>query len=124
MFAQKNPIPRLTLIRGNTVTIKPELTYKEEPLTSLSEGYSLLFIVKGATGETYLSKTLSGTEEGTPIIFEIKPEDTIDLAPYHYLYSFDLFTGTEEPDFYTLQRGVFELTHEVGNINDIRKENV
>lgn len=122
MFCKpKCRIPEIDLIRGNTGSYSPALLLDDEPLETLGKGEFILFIVKSALGTTYLSRTLAGSVDGTPITFEFKPEDTIELSPFRYEYSIDYYIGNGISTYYTLERGIFNLIPEVGNIKDIKK---
>ena len=86
---------KISLIRGNTGSYFPSLSLNDEPLETLDEGFFIMLIVKTPMGETVLSKTIVGTSEGTPIMFEFLPTDTIDLAPFHYSFSIDIYTDKD-----------------------------
>ena len=110
---------KISLIRGNTGSYFPSLSLNDEPLETLGEGFFIMLIVKTPMGETVLSKTIVGTSEGTPIIFEFLPTDTIDLAPFHYSFSIDIYTDNGQTFYKTLERGVFNLQPPVGTFKDI-----
>lgn len=113
------PPPEIKLIAGNAGSYSPTLTYNDEPLKTLGEGYFLMLIVKTPMGETVLSQTLTGSVEGTPIVFEFEPTDTIHVAPFRYSYSIDMYTGDGQSMYKTVERGVFHLQHPVGTYEDI-----
>ena len=116
----KSKLPEIRFIRGNTYSYSPVLQYNGQPLQSLSEGQFLMLIVKTPMGETVLSKTLTGSENGTEIVFDFAPTDTIDLAPFGgYSYSIDLYEGSGEDFYVTTEKGVFDLLKDVGNFKDI-----
>lgn len=117
--AKRKPIPHIDLIAGNTGSYVPMLKFNDEPLITLTDGLFLMLIIKTPMGETVLSKTLAGTETGIPIVFDFVPTDTIDLAPYRYSYSIDLYSGNGQDQYYTLERGIFRLHHSVGTYRDI-----
>lgn len=114
------PPPEIKLIAGNVGSYSPTLTYNDEPLETLGEGYFLMLIVKTSMGETVLSQTLTGSAEGTPIIFEFEPNDTIHVAPFHYAYSIDIYTDDGTTLFQTLEKGVFNLQPPIGTYEDIQ----
>lgn len=122
MFCKKTNLPKIAFIRGNKYTYTPTLTYNEQPLETLGENQFLLFIVKSYAGNTYLSKTLTGTADGTPIVFEFLPTDTIGLESHKYLYSIDLYSDKYKEDFMTVEHGDFCLLPAIGTINDIETE--
>ena len=113
------PPPTIKLIQGNTGAYSPALTYDGQPLESLGEGFFLMLIIKTPMGETVLSKTLTGSGEGTAISFDFLPTDTIQLAPFKYHYSIDLYVGDGQETYYTLERGIFDLMRPVGTFEDI-----
>lgn len=117
------PPPAIRLFRGNNAQITfADLKYNGEDKTTISYGESILFIVKSPMGTTVLSKTLTGVEgEEVPIVFDLVPEDTVDLcSPFKYRYSLDLYrTDGEQTVFYTLQKGDFVLREPIGTIYDI-----
>ena len=116
----KSKLPEIRFIRGNTYSYSPVLQYNGQPLQSLSEGQFLMLIVKTPMGETVLSKTLTGSESGTEIVFDFAPTDTIDLAPFGgYSYSIDLYEGSGQSLYLTLEKGVLNLLKDVGNYKDI-----
>ena len=117
--AKRKPIPHIDLIAGNTGSYVPMLKFNDEPLMTLTDGLFLMLIVKTPMGETVLSKTLAGTETGVPIVFDFAPNDTIDIAPYRYSYSIDLYSGDGQTQYFTLERGVFRLHHSIGTYRDI-----
>lgn len=117
--AKRKPIPHIDLIAGNTGSYVPMLKFNDEPLITLTDGLFLMLIVKTPMGETVLSKTLAGTETGVPIVFDFTPNDTIDIAPYRYSYSIDLYSGDGQTQYFTLERGVFRLHHSIGTYRDI-----
>ena len=115
-----NPPPKIKIIQGNTDSYSPTLFYNDETLEKLDEGYFLMLIVKTPMGETVLSKTLIGSEEGTKIKFDFLPTDTINIVPFkHYSYSIDLYQGDGQTVYYTLEKGVFWLQNPVGTFEDI-----
>ena len=112
----------ISLIRGNMSSYFPSLTLNDQPLETLGEGFFIMLIVKTPMGETVLSKTIVGTQEGTAIMFEFLPTDTIDLAPFHYAYSIDIYTDSGQTFYKTLEKGVFKLRHSVGTFKDIEAQ--
>ncbi len=118
--AKKKPIPHIDLIAGNTGFYIPMLKFNDELLITLDEGLLLMLIVKTPMGETILSKTIVGSEDKVPIVFNFVPTDTIDLAPYRYHYSIDLYSGDGQTEYHTLERGIFYLHHPVGTFRDIQ----
>lgn len=118
--AKRKPIPHIDIIAGNTGTYVPMLTFNNEPLVTLTDGLFLMLIVKTPMGETVLSKTLTGTETGIPIVFDFVPTDTIDVVPFkHYHYSIDLYSQDGQTEYHTVERGVFNLIPAIGNFRDI-----
>lgn len=115
----KSKLPEIRFIRGNTYSYSPALQYDGQPLQTLSAGQFLMLIVKTPMGETVLSKTLTGSEDGTDIVFDFAPTDTIDLAPFGYAYSIDLYEGSGQELFQTLERGVLAIEKCIGNFQDI-----
>ena len=118
------PPPTIKVYRSNTATITFEgLKVNGEDKTTISNGESILLVVKSPMGTTVLSKTLVGVEgEEIPIQFELEPEDTLYMfAPFKYHYSVDLY-NSDVSEFLTLQKGDFILEDPVGDINDIKKE--
>ena len=118
------PPPTIKAYRSNTTTITFEgLKFNGEDKTTISNGESILFIVKSPMGTTVLSKTLVGTEgEEAPIQFELEPEDTLTMfSPFIYHYSVDLY-NSDVSEFYTLQKGDFILEDGIGDVNDIEKD--
>lgn len=120
--AKIKPLPTIQIIQGNTGNYSPSLTYDGQPLESLGEGFFLMLIIKTPMGETVLSKTLTGSGEGTAISFDFLPTDTIQLAPFKYHYSIDLYVGDGQETYYTLERGIFDLMRPVGTFEDIRTD--
>lgn len=118
----KGKLPEIRFIRGNTYSYSPALQYDGQLLQTLGIGQFLMLIVKTPMGETVLSKTLTGSEEGTDIVFSFAPTDTIALAPFAYSYSIDLYEDSGQEIFYTLEKGIFNLIKDVGNFTDIGKE--
>lgn len=120
MFAKIIPPPTIKFIRGNTYNYTPALKFKDEDKTTVSEGESVVLIVKSSSGKIYYSCTISG-EEGIekPITFDFSPKSTIKMAPYRYVYSIDLYTGEEGDNYYTLEKGFFHLLPNVGSIEDL-----
>ena len=117
--AKIKPLSTIKIIQGNTGNYSPTLTYKNELLSILGEGVFLMLIIKTPMGETVLSKTLTGSGEGTAISFDFLPTDTIQLAPFKYHYSIDLYVGDGQETYYTLERGIFDLMRPVGTFEDI-----
>ncbi len=117
------PPPTIKIFKSNTTTITFEgLKFNGEDKTTISEGESILFIIKSPMGTTVLSKTLVGIEgEEIPIQFKLEPEDTLHIfAPFIYHYSLDLY-GNDEGFFYTLQKGDVILEDPIGVITDIHE---
>ena len=112
----------ISLIKGNMGNYFPSLTLNDQPLETLGEGFFIMLIVKTPMGETVLSKTIVGTQEGTAIMFEFLPTDTIDLAPFLYSYSIDIYTDDGQTFYKTLEKGVFKLRHSVGTFKDIEAQ--
>ena len=115
----KSKLPEIRFIRGNTYSYSPALQYDGQPLQTLGVGQFLMLIVKTPMGETVLSKTLTGSEDGTEIVFDFAPTDTIDLAPFGYAYSIDLYEGSGQDFYVTTEKGVLNLLKDVGNFKDI-----
>lgn len=116
---KKTPPNEIKIIKGNNDIYFPSLFLNGEEVEKLGEGYFIMLIVKTPMGETVLSKTIVGSEEGTPIMFEFVPTDTIDLAPFHYAYSIDIYTDDGQTFYKTLEKGVFILLHPIGTFKDI-----
>jgi hypothetical protein len=128
MFEINNKTNKITLTQGNSaiIDITPYLNDSQNPIV-LQEGDKVLFTVKSVSGREYLKKILTNNdydnEEDTSLNVVLTPEDTVNLAPYRYLY--DLLLIYANGEAYTfIGTSEFEITQAVGTINDLTQDRV
>ncbi|MBR2048273.1 MAG: hypothetical protein IJ960_06710 [Oscillospiraceae bacterium] len=87
----------LEIVRGTTCPLHIALSGEDGADYVLAEGAVLLFGIRHVLGtETVLVKKSTASDEGG-YVFDIRPEDTVDLTPGDYKYTVNMQTGN---DFY------------------------
>lgn len=86
----------------------------------LGENDYVLFTVASSSGRIYLKKIITKDNYNEDNILTVKlyPEDTIDLQPYPYCFSFAYMPNKGE-DCYTYATGVFEVVNSISTVRDL-----
>lgn len=99
-----------------------DIENNDKPIILGDDDY-ILFCVSNSSGRIYLKKKLTNKDYNSDGILTMKlcPEDTIDLQPFSYLFSFSYMPHNGE-DCYTYASGIFNLLPAVGTIRDLNDE--
>lgn len=127
----KNGYTHIFLTRGDSAELETSLfadeSTKEEfnvdsndNLIILGDDDYVLFTIASPTGRIYFKKIITKDNYNTDNILTVKltPEDTINLEPYPYCFSFAYMPNKGE-DCYTYATGVFEITNAISTIKDL-----
>lgn len=91
----------------------------DTPIILGDEDY-VLFSVASPSGKVYLKKILTKDDynEDGVLTMKLSPEDTIDMQPFRYLFSFAYMPNNGE-DCYTYATGIFNLLPAIATIKDL-----
>lgn len=83
----------------------------------------IMFSVASPSGKIYLKKLLTKDDynEDGVLTMKLSPEDTIDMQPFRYLFSFSYMPNNGE-DCYTYATGIFNLLPAIATVKDLPTE--
>lgn len=94
----------------------------DKPIVLDENGY-VMFIVASFSGRTYIKKFLTMNDynaDNNELVLNLEPNDTKDLYPYRYLFSFTYFPNKIE-QAYTYSSGIFEVMKSLGNVDTLKE---
>ena len=88
----------------------------------LGDNDYVLFCVASPSGRIYLKKILTKENYNSDGVLTLKlyPDDTIDMKPYNYNFSFAYMPNKGE-DCYTYATGIFNLLPAVSTVKDLNE---
>ena len=88
----------------------------------LGDNDYVLFCVASPSGRIYLKKILTKENYNSDGVLTLKlyPDDTIDMKPYNYNFSFAYMPNKGE-DCYTYATGIFNLLPAVGTVRELNE---
>ena len=89
----------------------------------LGDNDYVLFCIASPSGRIYLKKILTKEDYNSDGVLTLKlyPNDTIDMQPFRYLFSFSYMPNNGE-DCYTYATGVFNLLPTIATVKDLMTE--